>query len=215
MKRRIGTRDRGTGISEREIELVKTKGAFSFSSLGKRLRAGIDGEKLLRAVVAASLLIFFALLQTTLFARFRPFGAVPDLMLPLVIAVSMTEREKFGAIFGLFAAFVVESLGGATVFVLPLLYMPAGYICGILTVHYFRDTFPVRALFTAAACAAHVFFTVFVLLSTVGGIGFGSALSKAAFPEFFSSLVFSPLPHLAAYLALRFFHRPREEKVNE
>ncbi len=211
MKQKTGAFDKGAGISEREIDLVKTKG----ESLGKRIRMGIDGEKILKAVVAASLLIFFALLQTTIFARFRPFGAVPDLMLPLVIAVAMTEREKFGAIFGLFAAFVIEALGGATMFVLPLLYMPAGYICGILAVHYFRDTFLVRALFTAAACAAHIFFTLFVLLSTVGGIGFGPALTKAAFPEFLSSLVFSPLPHLAAYMALKLFHRPREEKVSE
>ena len=191
MKQKTGAFDKGAGISEREIDLVKTKG----ESLGKRIRMGIDGEKILKAVVAASLLIFFALLQTTIFARFRPFGAVPDLMLPLVIAVAMTEREKFGAIFGLFAAFVIEALGGATMFVLPLLYM--------------------RALFTAAACAAHIFFTLFVLLSTVGGIGFGPALTKAAFPEFLSSLVFSPLPHLAAYMALKLFHRPREEKVSE
>ena len=80
MKQKTGAFDKGAGISEREIDLVKTKG----ESLGKRIRMGIDGEKILKAVVAASLLIFFALLQTTIFARFRPFGAVPDLMLPLV-----------------------------------------------------------------------------------------------------------------------------------
>ena len=201
--------DRQPPVTAREVELRKLKG----ESTGWKLRSSLDWEKVWKAVTAASLLIFFALLQTTIFARFRPFGAVPDLMLPLVIAVSMTEREKFGAVFGLCAAFVIEALGGATVFVLPLLYVPAGYICGVLTVNAFRDTPAVRAMYTLAACAAHMFFTLFVLLATVGGVGFGSALKDAVLPEFASSLVCSPLPHLAAYAVFRIFHRPREEKV--
>ena len=36
----------------------------------------IEKEPLLRALLTAVLIVFFALLQTTLFTRFRPFGVV-------------------------------------------------------------------------------------------------------------------------------------------
>ena len=198
-------------ITEREVGMRRMKGQGE--TILWRIWTGIDGQAILKAVVAAALLIFFALLQTTIFARFRPFGVVPDLMLPLVIAVAMTEREKWGAIFGIIAAFVIESLGGAPIFILALLYMPTGYLCGILTVQTFRDSLAVRAMYTAIACAVHSFFTLFLLMSTVGGIDFASAMGNAVIPEFFASLLFAPLPHIAAKATLRVFHRTRDEKV--
>ena len=137
-----------TVISEKEIDLHRTGGG----SLRQRIKAIIDADILARLIVCVLLLVFFALLQTTVFARFRPFGAIPDLMLPLCIAVGMTEREKWGAVFGIAAAFVIESLGGATVSVLAPLYMLAGYLAGILTVEYFRDSPATRAVYTLVGC---------------------------------------------------------------
>lgn len=196
------------GITEKQIDLHKTSGP------GRLLRLPrIDTEILMRVLVSAGLLIFFALLQTTIFARFRPFGAVPDLMLPLVIAVGMTERERWGAVFGLIAAFVIESLGGAPVSLLPLLYVPAGYLSGLLTIEIFRDSFAVRALFTTVGCAAHMLFTLVTLAATVEGFTLWRGLAGAVFPEFLASMVFAALPHFAAKAALRVFHKPREEKV--
>ena len=125
---------------------------------GWRLGISIEIEPIIRALVCLVLISFFALLQTTLFTRFQPFGAVPDLMLPLVVAVSMIAREKWGAVTGLAAAFIIESLGGASVTILSLLYMPVGYICGLLTVYYFRDGFAVRALYTGVTALARVLF---------------------------------------------------------
>ena len=93
---------------------------------GLRLDFSLDGESILKGIVCAVLLVFFCLLQTTLFTNFRPLGAVPDLVLPLVIAISMTEKERWGAIIGLIGAIVIESLGGSTFTVLPILYTFAG-----------------------------------------------------------------------------------------
>ena len=196
------------GITEKQIDLHKSR------ETGGLLRwPRIDTEIVSRVLVSAGLLIFFALLQTTIFARFRPFGAVPDLMLPLVIAVGMTEREKWGAVFGLIAAFVIESIGGAPVSLLSLLYMPAGYLAGVLTIEIFRDSFAVRALFTTVGCAVHMIFTLVTLAVTVEGFTVWQGLSGAVFPEFLATMVFSALPHLLAKAALRVFHKPREEKV--
>ena len=60
---------------------------------GWRLGLSLDGESLAKGGVCAILLVFFALLQTTLFTRFRPFGAVPDLILPLVAAIGISEKR--------------------------------------------------------------------------------------------------------------------------
>ena len=197
-----------TGITERKIDLHRGKRP------GGRFRIpGVDTEVLLRVLAAAGLLVFFALLQTTIFARFRPFGVVPDLMLPLVIAVDMTEGERFGAVFGVIAAFVIESLGGAAVSLLPLLYLPAGIFAGLLTKEFFRDSFAVRLLFTAAGCLLRMAFTLVTLKLTVRDFSLGPALAKIALPEFSSTSVFAFLPHLAAKAAMRVFHKPREEKV--
>ena len=196
------------GITEKKIDLHKSGETGGLFRLPR-----IDTDILWRVLVSAGLLIFFALLQTTIFARFRPFGAVPDLMLPLVIAIGMTEREKWGAVFGIAAAFVIESLGGAPVSLLALLYMPAGYLSGILTIEMFRDSFAVRLLFTAVGCVLHMLFTLVTLALTVEGFTFLRGLTGAVLPEFLASMVFAFLPHLLAKAALRVFHKPREERV--
>lgn len=170
---------------------------------GWRLGASIEIESIIRGLVCLVLISFFALLQTTLFARFRPFGAVPDLMLPLVVAIAMLAREKWGAVSGIVAAFLIESLGGATVTVLALLYMPVGYICGLLTVYYFRDGFAVRALYTVVTAVAKGLLNLVILALSMPSVSLPGAFLYVLIPEFFATLLFAPLPHLAVLYAFR------------
>ena len=160
----------------------------------------IEKEPLLRSLLTAALILFFALLQTTLFTRFRPFGAVPDLMLTLVIGIGMTVGERYGAIAGIAAAFVIESLGGASLTILPLLYMPAGYVCGILTGQSFRDSIPVRAMFSGAGAVLRGLWTLFILCATAGNVSLPNVLTHAVLPEIAATVLFAFLPHAATYL---------------
>ena len=160
----------------------------------------IEKEPLLRCLLMLTQIVFFALLQTTLFTQFRPFGAVPDLMLPLVIGIGMTAGERYGAVAGVIAAFTIESLGGSPLTILPLFYMPAGYVCGILTDQYFRDSVPVRAMFTAIAAVLRALWTVFILFTTAGNVSLPDVLTHAALPEIAATLLFAALPHAATYL---------------
>ncbi len=201
----IRSRETGSGKAQKYSLLERLR--------GWRLGISIDVETVAKGVVCALLIVFFALLQTTMFTRFRPFGVVPDLMLPLVIAIAMTEHERWGAICGIIAAFVIESLGGESLTLLPLLYMPCGYLCGILTVHYFRDALPVRALYTVVSSVLRGVFTCIIALSTLGGLSIVTLFSKAVIPEFFANVIFAALPHLAAKLCLRPFHKTREERT--
>ena len=179
----------------------------------QNFRFSLEWDSITKGVVCGILVVFFSLLQTTVFTKLQPFGAVPDLMLSLVVAIAMTEREKWGAVVGTAAAFVIESIGGSPVTLLSLLYMPVGYICGMLTVHYFRDSVAVRAMFTVVTQAIRVLITVIILAATVADITLGDMLTLAVIPEFLAGVVFAPIPHIAAKLCLRPFNKTREERV--
>ncbi len=177
---------------------------------GWRLGISIEMEPIIRALVCMVLISFFALLQTTLFTRFRPFGAVPDLMLSLVVAIAMIAREKWGAVCGLVAAFVIESLGGATVTILSFLYVPAGFLIGLLSVYYFRDGLAVRAMYTVVTAGARCLFTLVILFMSTSNVSIPSAFVHAVFPEFFSTILFAFLPHFAVKYAFMLTEGKRE-----
>ena len=164
------------------------------------LGLSIEGESILRGLLMLALICLFALLQTTLLTRFRPFGVTPDIMLPLVVGISMTAREKWGAVSGIVAAFVIESLGGASLTLLPLLYMPVGYICGILSIHYFRDSLAVRGMYTVTTSLLRAIFSLIILYATTPSASLIDALLVVAIPEFFAGILFAPLPHAASLL---------------
>ena len=170
---------------------------------GWRLGVSLDGESIVKGLICAFLLIIFSLTQTTLFTRFRPFGAVPDLILPLTVAVAMVLREKWGAVFGLISAFIIESLGGSSFTILPILYMLTGYIVGICSIYYFRDSVAVRIIYTLFTSAARAAFTLITLFATVGDLDLLYAFTAILIPEFAANTVFAFLPHIAAKLILR------------
>ncbi len=100
-------------------ELKDMAGGFFRGAL-----SSIEGVDVARFFICAALLVLFASFQVTLFSKFRPFGAVPDLMIAFTVAIAFSEGERFGGIAGLVGAFVIESLSGTGVALLPLLYMP-------------------------------------------------------------------------------------------
>ncbi|MBE6588045.1 MAG: ECF transporter S component [Ruminococcaceae bacterium] len=180
-----------------------------------RLSIQVNSEDIIRGAILGAIMILFALLQTTFFVRFAPFGKVPDLMLVFVLAVGVCEGEKWGAVFGLVAAFVIQSLGssGMGPELLPLVYMPAGCVSGLLSKYYLRHTLPVMTVYVAAAALLRGIVTVicasFLLKATLGEI-----ILRIAVPEYFSTLVVSPIPFLSVWLSTRSFHKTRAERTD-
>ena len=179
-----------------------------------RLSFSIDVESLLKGVIFGVFIIFFSIIQTTLFARFRPFGVVPDLLLPFVVAVGISERERWGAVVGLISAFVIDALGGTTLMLLPLLYVPAGFICGILTTYRFRDSFSVIAVYTLITSFLRSFISMIIAFNTIHRITFGETLLNIALPEFFVNIIFAAIPHILIKLVMRPFHKTRAERTS-
>ena len=178
----------------------------------------IEKEWVFRVLIVAFLTVFFAITETTFAARFPLFGETPDLMLGLVIAVAMTEGERFGAVTGLCAGLLIDALGSVGgVSLMPLLYVPIGYAVGVLTENYFTGRWLVRALYTLAAGIPRALLTVIVLRGsdTVAAEMAGwQMFSGVVLPGYFSTAVAAVLPHLAAWLTLRAFHKSRAQRIS-
>lgn len=198
-------------IEESEITEVPARLIDRFNSW--RLGISVDGETILKGVIIGVLMVLFTLFQTTLFVRFRPFGATPDLILPFVIAVGTLEKEKWGAVTALIAAFFVDAAGGTEITLLPILYVSAAYAAAILTTHTFRDSVSVAAVYTVSTSALRGVITYVIVMITVVGITPGQAILDKVLPEFAANIVFAAIPQLITRLALKPFHKTRAERV--
>lgn len=172
-------------------------------------------EKIICGIVTGIILVVLAMLQTTLFSTLRPFGAVPDLMLSFVIALSVTEGRKWGAGWGIAAAVVIEALSVPDIFLLPLLYMPIGYFCGILCRHFLTGSAAVRAVITLAAIPLKEIFTaVYMAVSPIYATP-GEVFLQVILPEAAATLLLAAPVHLLVYLCMKPFHHTRADMVSE
>lgn len=178
-----------------------------------RLGISVNADSLVKALIIGALITVFAMLQITVFSKLRPFGATPDLMLPLVIAIGITEGERWGGVTGLAAAFIIECLGSAGITLLPLLYVPCGFIAGVLGTYYMRDSIALRALFTVVTGLLRSVVTLIYVYITFNSPAFSEVFGKVVAPEYLSTVIFAVLPQVAAWFAMRPYHKTRAERV--
>lgn len=178
-----------------------------------RLGFSFDTESILRGIVIGALLVFFAVLQTTFLSRFRPFGKTPDLMLPFVMTVGVLEREKCGAVCALISAFVIEAVTGASLTLLPLLYVPVAVAAALLTFNRLIDSVPVMVIYTISASLLRSVVSFIIVMCTVKGIGVSAAVFSNVIPEFSSTVLISAIPQIITRLALKPFHKTRAERT--
>ncbi len=198
-------------IAQADITEIPSRMIDRFN--GWRLGISVDGETILKGFVIGVLLVFFTLMQTTLLARFRPFGAIPDLMLPFVVAVGTLEKERWGAVTALIAAFVIDAAGGTAITLLPLLYVPAAFAVGILTTNTFRDSVTVAAMYTFATSCLRGVITFIIASLTIHGITPGAIMTDIVLPELAANVIFAAAPQLITRAALRPFHKTRAERT--
>ena len=204
-------------FSKDNLRILKATAMYRIKSRISSLsmHAFYSRERIICAVVCTVALIFFALLQTTIFSTLRPFGSIPDIMISFVIAVSVTEGERWGAVWGIIAAVIIEALGVSDYTLLPLLYMPVGYVGGILCKHYFTGSAAVRAVMTLCVLPLRgIFTTIYMILSPLYATA-GEIFFDVVVPEIFSTLLLAAPVHLIMYLCLRPFHKTRAEMVSE
>lgn len=179
------------------------------------LKLSVSRESVLRGLIIAALMAFFALMQTTFFTRLPPFGAVPDLMLSFCIAVAVTEGEYWGAVTSLFAAFVVTSLGAVAFDPAPVLYLVCAYTAGVLSRYYLKQNVLTRTLYTLAAGICRAAATFLALALSAPSFAPAAFFRIALIPEFLSTLICAPVVHIAVWAALHVFHRSRAERTGD
>ena len=213
-RRSLSNPDIRKKLPQRETEAVKFYHRILDRFRMWRLGISVNVENIVKGLVCGALIIVFAMLQITVFSKTRPFGAIPDLMLPLVIAIGISEGERWGGVSGLAAAFIIECLGSAGVTLLPLLYVPCGFIAGLLGTYYLRDSFVIRLILTLATGLLRALFTVIYVCINFDHVNASLMFTERVFPEFLSTFVFAILPHIAAWLSFKPFHKSRAERID-
>ena len=174
----------------------------------------LERETLIKAGICAALMILFTLLQTTIFSSLRPFGAVPDMMLSAVIAIAVSEGEKWGAVCGLISSLLISSVGTTGFSVIPLVYMLTGYITGLLSRYYLRQNAVIRLIYQLCAGFLRAAATLMMLHAHMAHFTFTEVLTGTLLPEYFSTLAVSPLVQAAVWISLKAFHRTRAERTD-
>ena len=93
-------------------------------------RARERSRIILYTVTVGIMILVLSSLQVSFFGKLSVAGAVPDLMLCLVLSIAFFKGEYAGAITGIAAGFVIEAIGSQGISLLPVVYMVYGYLVG-------------------------------------------------------------------------------------
>lgn len=154
-------------------------------------RQAQNRSMIIRYCTVIGLTVFLiAILQTSVLARIKPFGATPDLMISAVAALSVLCGCYTGAITGIAAGFLTDALGSTGFSVLPLVYFLLGYLVG-----YYTKAINARGFLSYLVCLAISLAVRFLttLVSTVLAfqeLHFPTFLLSVALPEMLGTLLF-------------------------
>lgn len=156
----------------------------------KKPRPNISRSRaVLKYGIFAVVVFVFAILQTSFFSWVRLFSATPDILLALVMGLGVFDDERTGAAMGIWAGVAADALGGAAIWLSPLLYMLAGYLAGVAVKTVLGPNLPSWAVMCFAGCAARSFLTLLLTAVDAGvsDLSFSSAMIHIVLPEFASS----------------------------
>jgi len=157
--------------------------------------------------VLTETILFLAviLLQTTLFARIRLFGAVPDICFVTLVLVSYFCGKEVGAITGIAVGFAVDALGSVGISLLPIFYLFCGYLFGYFTRAIYPKRYVSYLVVLAAAIPVRMVITfVYIcinyntihLLELMGRI----LLPEAAVTAIFATVLYFPVRRICMFM---------------
>ena len=147
-----------------------------------------------------------AIIQTSFFYSFRPFGLAPDLCLCLTAAAGVIFGTKSGGLAGLFSGFFLSAFSASGVSLFPLLYMLFGCAAGIgasPAANVRLRPLPLFVVTTATGALASLGFSILSTLVFGQASSIPSMLIRGLLPEFFCTLAFSFAIYLPASLAMK------------
>ena len=152
-------------------------------------------------------LFLMVILQTSVLARIKPFGATPDVMLCTVLIVSFCLGCHAGGITGIVAGFLTDALGAVGFSLLPLIYFFIGYFIG----HFIKVLNARRYLFylitLGIALLVRFLTTLLYTLLSAQGFHFPSFLLSVALPEMLGTAVFGVILYFPIFWICRWLNQ--------
>lgn len=163
-------------------------------------------------VLLFSLLVFLsACLQSSLFPALVFVPAVPDLVLIAVIGIAVYDGERSGAVAGVFGGVVLEAFGaGGDIMMLPLFYMLCGFFFGIAAHLLFNKNFISWLLYCLIGTALRAVLSLVHAILVENDVNILLIFTEIVIPEYFITVLLSPLMYLPVRAAVRPFHKKIE-----
>ncbi len=145
------------------------------------------------------------LLQTTLLARIRLFGAVPDLCFVTLILISYFCGKDVGAITGIAAGFALDALGSVGLSLLPVLYLFCGYLFGYFTRAIYPKRYLSYLIVLAAAIPVKMAITFVYICINYNTIHLLEIMGRVLLPEaaataLFATVLYFPVRKICVFM---------------
>lgn len=180
--------------------------------VGEKLDSGVTVSEIVKYALYAVLGLALLIFETSFFSRIRAFDSTPDVMIIATLSIGFYENEKAGAIFGASFGFLSGIIGGMGISILPLVYMLVGYFCGVVTADYYRRSIPLFIILDLSVCAVRMLATLISVAFTWTTVDITVVFPQVLLPEFFSTLITSPVPALLFLPVCRIFGDRDAEK---
>ncbi len=173
-------------------------------------RSPITWQKLTKKSIVWFLWLFgSALVQTCVFARYQPFGVVPEIVLPCVIAIAIHDGERSATICGIMGGLIIDALGTGGFSASAVLYMLLAVVAAFLTYSVLSRDFLSWVIATVLALVLCCLTSAIYARISVGA-PFFEYLGRTFFKYVFSSFIFSLPFYLVTRLIWHRFFNNRE-----
>ena len=180
--------------------------------LNERSRRPLVSSYTAGKILLFSLAVFLsACLQSSFFSALAIFSAIPDLVLLCVIGIAVYDGEKSGAVAGVFGGVVIEAFGaGGNIMMLPLFYMLCGFFFGIAAHLLFNKNFISWLLYCVIGAAFRAMLSVIHAVLVENDVNVLLIFTEIVIPEYFITIILSPLMYLPIKAVVRPFHKKIE-----
>lgn len=157
------------------------------------LRFRENKEEYKRNGIFLLLIVFTAILQNTNGLFPKIYNASAMLIIPLVICISMFEREMISMLMGLAAGLIWDFYSARMDGFYSLLLVMTGFFCSYLIRRYMRNNI-VTAIFYTAICSLGCVLAYWLFFVTAGGMqGAGHLLLVKYLPSALYTVVLTPI----------------------
>ena len=168
-------------------------------------RAQTRSRAIRYTVLIGLLLILLAVLQVSLFSRYRVLGAVPDRMIVTVLCLSYFSGRYMGAVTGIAAGFLIDAIGSTTIVVMPICYLFLGYLVGHYAKTVGQRQYTTYLIYLAVTLAYRATITVLLSCMSYHTVNLPRILLYAVLPELLVTgvmgcVLYFPLKCFCAYL---------------